>query len=90
MPTTPCHVPHVTITVAPMEVSEIAGFVADRGGVLPEKFQPAAWLEANRADLAIVATEAVTNVVADALEGGLIDHPLLLHRRMQSNDEECC
>jgi hypothetical protein len=90
MPTTPCHVPHVTITVTPTEVNEIAGFVADSGGVLPENFQPAAWLKANRADLAIMATEAVTNVVADALEGGLIDHPLLLHRRMGSNDEECC
>jgi hypothetical protein len=65
MPATPCHVPQLTITITPKEVGEIAGFVTDSGGVLPENFQPAAWLEANQADLAIVATEAVTNVVAE-------------------------
>ena len=83
----PWPAPHVKIIVTPVEVGEIAELVVNDGGVLPENFQPAEWLEANQADLGIVITEAIKDVLFDALEGGLIDHPLLLQRRMKNNGE---
>lgn len=87
MRSSPWREPHVEIIVTPIEVGEIAELVVTDGGVLPEKFQPAEWLEANRADLAILITAAVKDILFDALDGGLIDHPLLLHRRMANNGE---
>ena len=85
MRSSPWQEPHVEIIVTPVEVGEIAELVVNDGGGLPENFQPAEWLEANRADLGILITEAVKDILFDALEGGLIDHPLLLHRRMENN-----
>jgi hypothetical protein len=82
------HVPRVAVIVTPKEVGEMADLVVEHGGALPEDFQPAAWLEANRIDLGIVARDAVQDVVFDALEGGLIDHPLLLHRRMNGDGND--
>jgi hypothetical protein len=68
----------VVITITLAEVSEIAETVH----TLPDDFDPAAWLAENREDIAIVATEAVRDVVWEALEIGLADHPLVLRHRM--------
>jgi len=61
------HVPSILVTVTASEVAEMAQEV----GNLPQDFDPAAWLEENAGDLAVVATEAVREVVYEALELGL-------------------
>jgi len=38
-------------------------------GDLPQDFDPVTWLEKNHADLTIVATEAVKEVIYEALVG---------------------
>ena len=68
--------PRVVIVVSPTVVGQIAKSVK-----LPGDFDPAAWLKENRENIAIVATEAIREVVWEALELGLADHPLVLCRR---------
>jgi hypothetical protein len=80
------HFPQVVVVVTPAEVREIAETVE----ALPENFDPATWLEENRADIVIVATEAVKDVVFEALEFGLFDHPLVLQRRTADDGMDCC
>lgn len=75
------HRPHVVIIITQADVSEIAETVES----LPDNFDPLAWLEQNRIDLGIVVSEAVKDVIFDALEVGLVDHPLVLRRHM-----DCC
>ncbi|HEY2532779.1 MAG TPA: hypothetical protein VGJ20_33430 [Xanthobacteraceae bacterium] len=73
----PWYAPRVVIVISPTVVDQIAKSV-DR---LPGDFDPVAWLKENREDIAIVASEAIREVVWEALELGLADHPLVLHRR---------
>jgi hypothetical protein len=60
-------VPFISVMITATEVGEMAQEV----GNLPHGFDPAIWLEENRADLTVVATEAVKEVVYEALELGL-------------------
>ena len=39
-------------------------------GDISEEFDPAIWLEDNRAELTVLATEAVKEVIYEALAGG--------------------
>ena len=73
----PWHPPRVAIIISPMVVGQIAKSLER----LPSNFDPAAWLKQNRDPIAIVAAEAVKEVVLEALEIGLADHPLVLRRR---------
>ena len=83
-------VPHIAIIVTPQEIGEIAELVAEAGLELPADFQPAAWLNAYRDDLRFLATEAVKDVVFDALLFGLKNHPLLEMRRLSRNGGDRC
>ena len=73
----------VLVTVTAAEVGEIAEQVDG----LPEDFDPAVWLAENRTEITIVATEAVKDVIYEALEIGLADHPLILPRQIAENEE---
>jgi hypothetical protein len=64
-------VPFISVMITATEVGEMAQEVSN----LPHGFGPAIWLEENRADLTVVATEAVKEVVYEALELGLANHP---------------
>jgi hypothetical protein len=66
------HVPSILVMITAAEVGEMAK--AKEIGDLPPDFDPATWLEENHADLSIVATEAVKEVVYEALELGLANH----------------
>ena len=55
---------------------------------LPENFEPTRWLEENRGDIVILATEVLKDIIYEALEIGLADHPFLLHRRNADDAEE--
>lgn len=83
MQVNPERIPHLAIIITPTVVSEVAEEVES----LPENFEPTRWLEENRADIVIVATEAVKDIIHEALEIGLADHPLLLHRRNADGEE---
>lgn len=74
MQSAPRHVTRVAIIVTLDEIKEIAQTVKN----LPSDFDPATWLQENRQDIGIVATEAVRDVIWEALEIGLADHPLVL------------
>lgn len=78
MQSAPRHVRRVAIIVTLDEIKEIAQTVKS----LPSDFDPATWLQENRQDIGIVATEAVRDVIWEALEIGLADHPLVLRQRM--------
>ena len=84
MQASPERIPHLVIIITPTVVSEIAEEVE----ILPEDFEPTRWLEENRGDIVILATEAVKDIIYEALEIGLADHPLLLHRRNADDGEE--
>jgi hypothetical protein len=62
-------VPFISVTVTATEVREMAEEV----GYVSQDFDPALWLEENRVDLTVVATEAVKEVVYEALELGLVN-----------------
>jgi len=62
------------VTLTSTEVSKIAAEVK----ILPENFDPVSWLEENFESIATLATEAVRDLVIEALEIGLADHPLVL------------
>jgi hypothetical protein len=79
----PWYAPRVVIVISPTVVGQIAKSVNRLSGV----FDPAAWLKENREDIAIVATEAIREVVWEALELGLADHPLVLRRRSGGSKE---
>jgi hypothetical protein len=79
----PWYAPRVVIVISPALVGQIAKSV-DR---LPGDFDPATWLKENREDITIVATEAIREVVWEALELGLADHPLVLRGRSGSSNE---
>jgi hypothetical protein len=68
------------ITLTSDEVSEIAKEVR----VLPDNFDPASWLEENFDSIAALATAAARDIVIEALEIGLADHPLVLLGRRAS------
>ena len=78
------HDPFITIVITLVEVAKIAETIEG----LTEDFDPATWLEENRAAVTIVATEAVKDVVYEALEFGLADHPFVLHRGIADNRED--
>lgn len=79
----PWYSPRVVIVISPTVVGQIAKSV----NRLPGDFDAAAWLKENREDIAIVATEAIREVVWEALELGLADHPLVLRRRSGGRKE---
>ncbi len=58
-------VPFIQVMITVAEVGEMAREVGD----LPQDFDPVTWLEENHADLTIVATEAVKEVIYEALVG---------------------
>jgi len=62
-------VPFISVTLTATEVREMAEEV----GYVSQDFDPALWLEENRVDLTVVATEAVKEVVYEALELGLVN-----------------
>jgi len=66
----PRHVPRILVMITATEVDEMAQEV----GYLPQDFDSAIWLEENRAELTVVATEAVKEVVYEALEQGLANY----------------
>jgi hypothetical protein len=72
-------VPRVTILITPADVLEVAETVAS----LPEDFEPVAWLIENLDNITLVAKEAVKDVLYEALEIGLDDHPLVLRYLME-------
>ena len=71
------YTPRIVIIISPAEVNEIAQTISD----LPSNFDPVEWLEETWADVSIVATEAVKDVVWEALAIGLADHPLVLRHQ---------
>ena len=73
----PDNVAYGVVTLTANEVSEIAAEVKR----LPEHFEPVSWLEENFESIAAVATAAVRDIVIEALEIGLADHPLVLLNR---------
>ena len=70
----PHDVAYCVVALTASEVSEIAAEVKS----LPEHFDPVSWLEENYDSIATLATAAVTDIVIEALEVGLADHPLVL------------
>ncbi len=76
MQSAPRHVTRVAIIVTLDEIKGIAQTVKR----LPSDFDPATWLQENRQDIRIVATEAVRDVIWEALKIGLADRPLVLRR----------
>ncbi len=79
----PWFAPHVVIIISPSVVGQIANSVKR----LPGDFDPTVWLKEHREKIAIVATEAVREVVWEALEIGLRDHPLVLRRQAGASKE---
>ena len=78
MPVVSCFSRQVVVVVTSTLVSEIAETIED----LPGDFDPATWLEKNQEDISIVATEAIRDVVWEALKIGLADHPLVLQKSL--------
>jgi hypothetical protein len=62
------------VTLTSDEVSKIAKEVK----VLPENFDPVTWLRENFDSIVTLATAAARDIVIEALEIGLDDHPLVL------------
>jgi hypothetical protein len=71
-------VTYCVVTLTFDEVSNIAGEVK----ILPEDFDPVSWLEENFENIATLATAAVKDLVIEALEIGLADHPLVLRGQL--------
>lgn len=71
-------VTYCVVTLTFDEVSNIAAEVK----VLPEDFDPVSWLEENFENIATLATAAVKDLVIEALEIGLADHPLVLRGQL--------
>ena len=72
--------PRVVIVVTPEHVNEIAETISE----LSSNFDPVEWLEETWGDISIVATEAVKDVVWEALAIGLADHPLVISHQAQA------
>jgi hypothetical protein len=70
----PHNVAYCVVTLTVNDVREIATEVKS----LPERFEPVTWLEENYESIATLATAAVRDIVIEALEIGLADHPLVL------------
>ena len=70
----PHDVAYCVVTLTASEVNDIAEEVRS----LPERFEPVSWLEENYESIATLATAAVRDIVIEALEIGLADHPLVL------------
>jgi hypothetical protein len=68
------NVAYSVVTLTSDEVSKIAAEVK----VLPKNFDPASWLEENFDSIATLAMAAARDIVVEALEIGLADHPLVL------------
>ena len=75
--------PYINITITPLDVVAIAEGIKK----LPLNFDAVAWLERNKQDIQIVAMEAVKDIVYEALEIGLADHPLVLQHYMTDNED---
>ena len=73
----PENVVYSVVTLTAHEVSEIATEVKS----LPKRFDPVSWLEENYDNVATLAIAAVKDIVIEALEIGLADHPLILFRQ---------
>ena len=78
-----CNLPYINITITPLDVMAIAAGVK----TLAPDFDPVTWLEQNKKYVVIVATEAAKDIVYEALEIGLADHPLVLQNYMTDNDD---
>jgi hypothetical protein len=66
----------VVVVVTATIVGDIAKTIED----LPGDFDPVEWLDQNQQDISIVATEAIRDIVWEALKIGLADHPLVQQR----------
>lgn len=66
------NVPSILVMITAAEIGEMAKEVGD----LPQDFDPATWLEEHHADLTAAAAEAVNEVIYEALELGLANHPI--------------
>ena len=68
---------NVAYCVGSLTSSEVAN-IASEVKVLPANFDPVSWLEENFESIVTLATAAVRDIVIEALEIGLADHPLVL------------
>lgn len=71
------NIAYCVVALTSGEVSQIASEVKD----LPKNFDPATWLENNLENIATLATAAARDIIIEALEIGLADHPLVLRSR---------
>jgi hypothetical protein len=74
----PQNATYILVTITPKEVGNIAGEVK----VSTEYFDPVTWLEQNCVSIATLATAAVKDIVIEALEIGIADHPLVLRDQL--------
>ena len=68
---------YCVVTLTSAEVGDIAAEVKN----LPTNFDPVTWLENNLENIATLATAAARDIIIEALEIGLADHPLVLLSR---------
>jgi hypothetical protein len=70
-------VPNVAYCVATLTSADVSR-IAKEVKSLPENFESLSWLEQNFESIATLAAAAIRDIVIEALEIGLSDHPLIL------------